>query len=99
MLAEDSRKTFAKSFDSLAILSSRNDPLGKARLINHSSFRVNLPRTLCGRVRVVNMGKLIFHKSSPFDTMFLKIEPSFISAVFGRLMRNYKQNLQSSSPN
>ena len=30
---EDSSKTFAKSFDSFAILSSRNDPLGKARLL------------------------------------------------------------------
>ena len=29
---EDSSKTFAKSFDSFAILSLRNDPLGKARL-------------------------------------------------------------------
>ena len=32
---EDSSKTFAKSFDSFAILmSSRNDPLGKARLLS-----------------------------------------------------------------
>ena len=30
---EDSIKTFAKSFDSFAILSSRNDPLGKACLL------------------------------------------------------------------
>jgi len=31
---EDSSKTFAKIFDSFAILSSRNDPLGKARLLS-----------------------------------------------------------------
>ena len=31
---EDSSKTFAKSFDSFAILSSRTDPLGKARLLS-----------------------------------------------------------------
>ena len=30
---EDSSKTFAKSFDSFALLSSRNDPLGKAGLL------------------------------------------------------------------
>ena len=30
---EDSSKTFAKSFDSFAILSSRNDPPGKSRLL------------------------------------------------------------------
>ena len=46
---KDSRKTFAKSLDSLAILCSRNDPLGKARSLM-SSFRVDLLRTVCGAV-------------------------------------------------
>ena len=46
---KDSRKTFAKSLHSFAILCSRNDPLGKARSLM-SSFRVDLLRTVCGAV-------------------------------------------------
>ena len=87
---EDSGKTFAKSFDSFVILSSRNDPLGKARLLM-SFFRVNLPRTVCVQRR--SMEQLVFDKPFPFDIMLVKIEPSFMSAVFGSLMRNQRRNL------
>ena len=57
---KDSRKTFAKSLHSFAILCSRNDPLGKARSLM-SSFGVDLPRTVCGAVClcVENMEQLI----------------------------------------
>ena len=91
---KDSSKTFAKSFDSFAILSSRNDPLRKARSLM-SSFRVNLPRTVCGIVClcVENMEQLIFDKSLPFDIILVKTEPSLMSAVFRCLMRNHRQNL------
>ena len=90
---KNSRKTFAKSFDSSAILSSRNDPLGKARSLMSSS--VDLLRMVCGTVRlcVENMEQLILDKSFPFDIMLVKIEPSFISAVFECLMRSHKRNL------
>ena len=94
---EDSTKTFAKSFDSFAILSSRNDPLVKARLLM-SPCRVHLPRTVCGTVCVVNMEQLVFNKSFPFEIMLVKIEPSFISVVFGSLIRSHRRNLRSASP-
>ena len=46
----DSSETFAKSFDSLAILNSRNDPFRNIRSLHKPSFRVGLPRTVCGSV-------------------------------------------------
>ena len=46
----DSGKTFAKSFDSFAILSSRNDPFRNICSLHSSSFWVDLPRTVWGSV-------------------------------------------------
>ena len=44
----DSGKTFAESIDSLAILSSRNDPFRIVRSLLF--FKVDLPRTACASV-------------------------------------------------
>ena len=46
----DSSETFAKLFDSLAILNSRNDPFRNIRSLHKPSFRVGLTRTVCGSV-------------------------------------------------
>ena len=49
----DSGTTFAKcakSFDSFAILSSRSDPFPNICSLHTPSFRVDLPRTVCGSV-------------------------------------------------
>ena len=96
---EDSSKTCAKIFDSFAILSSRNDLLGKARLLTiHPLQWIYHERCVGLWELLTNMGKLIFPKSFPLDIVLLKIEPSFISAVFVHLMRNHRRNLQSAWP-
>ena len=49
----DSGKTFAKSaksFDYFVILSSWNDPFRNICSLHTPSFRVDLPRTVCGSV-------------------------------------------------
>ena len=46
----DSSETFAKSFDSFAIFSSRNDSYRNIRSLHTPFFRVGLPRTVYGSV-------------------------------------------------
>ena len=63
----DSGKTFAKSaksIDSFAILSSRNDPFWNIRSLHTPSFWVDLPRTVCGSVF------LSVEKITPFVKIF-----------------------------
>ena len=54
----------AKSFDSFAILSSRNDPFRNICSLHTPSFWVDLPRTVCGSVC------LSVEKITPFVKMY-----------------------------
>ena len=77
----DSSETFAKSFDSFAILSSRNDPFRNIRSLHKPSFRVVLPRAVCGSVC------LSVEKMTPFAKIFDK--SAMINMVEGRLRLYY----------
>ena len=98
----DSSETFAKSFDSFAILSSRNNPFRNIRSLHEPSFRVGLPRTVCGSV-CLSVEKMtpfakIFDKSAMFDMVERKLRLYYVSAVFPiardwALWRNPRVNL------
>ena len=57
-------KTFAKSLDFFAVLSSRNDPFRNVRSLTFPTFKVDLPRTVCGSVC------LSVEKMTPFANTF-----------------------------
>ena len=71
----DSSKIFAKSCDSFAILSSRNNPFRNIRSkMTKPSFRVGLPLTVCESVR------LTVEKMAPFVDIF---DIRFPFGIFG----------------
>ena len=81
----DSSETFAKSFDSFAIFSSRNDPFRNICSLYTPSFRVGLPLTVCGVIC------LSVEKMTPFvfdlfvidlDIVERRLRPYYVSAVF-----------------
>ena len=81
----DSSETFAKSFDSFAIFSSRNDPFRNIRSLHTPSFRVGLPRTVCGSVclSVEKMTPFVFDIFAiDFDIVERRLRPYYVSAVF-----------------
>ena len=98
----NSSKTFAKSFDSFPILSSRNNPFRNIRLLHKPSFRMGLPRTVCGSVSL-SVEKMtpfakIFDKFTMFDMVERRLGLCYVSAVFPiardwALWRNPRVNL------
>ena len=82
----DSSETFAKSFDSFAILSSRNDPFRNIRSLHKPSFRVGLPRMVCRSVclsvETMTPFAQIFDKSAMFDMVERGLRLYYVSAVF-----------------
>ena len=99
----DSSETFAKSFDSFAILSSRNNPFRNIRSLHKPSFGVGLPRTVCESVclsvsgknsRFIHINYLAqckFGSDKPDLEQNIKnqsIRRSLINSLFRRLRRN-----------
>ena len=96
-------ETFAKSLDSFAVLSSRNDPFRNIRSLHTPSFRVGLARTVSGSVclsveKMTPFVDIIAKSAIEFDIVEKRLRLYYVSAVFpiardGALRRNTRVNL------